>query len=169
MQSLGGETPVVDGEAILPHSIWPGSSLAPDSDGQGIGQNAGDGTSGANLDVLYGVNFELSPDGDLVPEDGPNPKDVRLVAGEPNLNQGLRITLETIRGRNLTFPLLGIRAPIGEPNYLAPLAAAANIEALLQDDRVRSVKPLFEETDGDRLNMALQAQPWGESGPVNLE
>lgn len=178
-----GSSPLVDAEAIIPGSLQPGTSLSvnslvPTEDAAPAGIQAENSGPAA----LYGTNYALAPPAglgegwstpsrprwprDMLIEDGGAPEDVQAVVGQPNLDQGLRVTLRTIRRSNLTFPFFGVDAPIGEVNTVAPLTAARAIEALLLDDRVQNVTMDHDDVSGDRVIMHLRVHPWGDADKI---
>jgi len=157
----GADGPIVDPTGMISGALIPGESVP-------VGAVADGETVGARLVVealtpesLYGINLELGRDGDLVPEDGASPEGVKLVGAALNLEQGLRITLDTVRRSNLSFPGLGIDAPIGEADVDRARVAARVVEALLEDDRVRTARPRSTEIEGSRIIVAVDVDAWG--------
>jgi hypothetical protein len=160
--------PLVDAERMIPGSLVAGERVPVGVSAAGAAGPERLLRDALSAKALYGVNFELD-DGDLVAEPGTTPMDVRLVSGARNLDQGLDITIRTIRGSNQTFPGLGIDAPIGEENTGGDLVPARVCQAILEDDRVRSVTPVLTQTDGAKILTEVKVFAWGSDLDVVYE
>lgn len=154
---LNGLTPPYVSAGGLPGTATVGTELLLPVDAV-LPADIGQDSSGAPSDVdLFGTDL-LLVDGDLVAEPGDDPADIQLVSGEACLIQGLEdVLFRTTQGESRSFPVLGLAAAVGDPNYHnAGFVLAQLVDQILLDDRIASVRN--EAAEEIRNGLALRAE-----------
>jgi hypothetical protein len=97
--------------------------------------------------------------------------DAKYVAGLPNLQQGIKTRLDTERGSDILYQLLGVQAVVGLTNKTIDVEAAKFRvgEAITMDPRIAALVQIeFEATGDDRLATDMTVEVRGFSEPLQL-
>lgn len=141
-----------------PHSTAEGRPLGPGETAM-VPSPVGAVQSTTDPSDVYGTDWRLGPDGDLVLE---GTTDIALVSGLDNLRQALTLRAITVQGENAVFPEFGLAATVGEgifPETAGLLASQARSQ-FASDPRTEEVTELeVSDVEGDRLIVRALLKP----------
>lgn len=112
---------------------------------------------------LYGTDLQLDSSGDLILSGtaGVSSSDIKVISGNANFTQAIKLRMLTFRGTNGTFPDYGVPNIIGEKGTDDRIAdAAIEIKAqLFAEKRIQEIDDLVVTDNGDEITVRANVKP----------
>lgn len=110
------------------------------------------GTRANKGDRNYGIDIKLSNNGDLSANQG----DLAVIYGDTNLDQAIRMRLETALNSRIRNSVYGIKASIGSVTQTESYLISSIEQTLMEEPRIKSIEKLSYSGDGDNLLIYIE-------------